>query len=154
MKAKTLKFTSNYQKEEIALKDIKYIEAFKHKCYIYVKNIDEPLSTCSTLSELHSQLDKTFIKVNRSCIVSMNFIKSMADGVIKLNNNIDVQPSFIQYNDIFRAFNNFQLSKNKISTPIAFVQILFDERNVPSNIVIEYKDNTSLRLEGVLSFSI
>lgn len=151
---KLLHFKSNRQDETVPLNKVEYIEVFNRKCYVYIKNLSEPLTTYAKLSELSKQLDNTFVKINRSCIVSLNFIKAINNDTIILNNNVELLPSKSLFLHIFDKYRYYIANMNKITTPISSISIIFDTNNVPKDIRIKYKNGTSVDFDGNLSFNI
>jgi hypothetical protein len=154
LKKMELKFKSNRQNESIPLDKIEYIEVYNRKCHIHINKLDEPLTTYAKLSELEKQLNDSFIKVNRSCIVSLNYIKSIRNETIVLKNDIEVLPSKALFSQIFNDYDRFVANKSKITTPVSFIKILFDSNNIPKDMIIKYKNGTSVKFNGDIAFNI
>lgn len=151
---KQLHFKSNRQDEVVPINKVEYIEVFNRKCYIHIRNLSDPLTTYAKLSDLNRQLNDTFIKINRSCIVSLNYIKEINADTIVLKNNAEVLPSKALQSKIMQIYKSFVMNKSKVNTPIQFIKISFNKSNIPSNLMIQYTNGTSVSFEGTLSYNI
>lgn len=151
---KLLHFKSNRQDEAVPINKVEYIEVFNRKCYVHIRNLLEPLTTYAKLSDLNRQLNDTFVKINRSCIVSLNYIKTINKDTIILKNNAEVLPSKALFLQIYDKYRCYIANRNKITTPISSISIIFDTNNIPKDIRIKYKNGTSVDFDGNLSFNI
>ncbi len=77
---------SKSQVNKILLKDIVYIESLKN--YIKVNTIDDEIMCHKSISSMQEILPaKTFLRVHRSFIVSLNFINSFSSKIVNLKGN-------------------------------------------------------------------
>lgn len=151
---KQLHFKSNRQDEAVPLNKVEYIEIFNRKCYVHIRNLSEPLTTYAKLSDLNRQLNDTFVKINRSCIVSLNYIKIINTDTIVLKNNVEVLPSKALFSQICDKYRCYIANMNKINTPIQYIKISFNKSNIPNNLMIQYTNGTTVNFEGNLSYNI
>lgn len=94
---------SGYKQLKIALKDILYFEGLKDYVKIWIKDNPSPILTLMTLKSLEQELpSKQFMRVNRSFIVSLNYIEEVERGLILIN-NVQITVSD-QHKEKFQAY--------------------------------------------------
>lgn len=71
----------------ILLSEIMYYEALERKIVLYLKNGAE-IITRKTIKELHEIIkDKRFIELYRGCVVNADYVRSIGDRTVTLDNN-------------------------------------------------------------------
>jgi two-component system response regulator LytT len=92
-----------YQLVRIALNDILYIEGLKDYVKVWLKNIEKPVLSLTSLKSLEEKLPaKRFMRVHRSFIVSLDKINSITRNALQIGKvNITVGD---QYKDGFSKF--------------------------------------------------
>lgn len=107
LKAGCLSFVSNYIEETVPFENIRYIKAQDKVCSIHVKGFD-PFETYIPLSKLYDQLPKDlFIKVNRSCIVSIEEVASINKHYIYLRDRTKISIAEQHYDDIKKCHEEY-----------------------------------------------
>lgn len=90
----------------ISLDDILYIEAINKE--IGIRTFKEFILTRTTLYKIAEQIKHTnFISPHRSYIVNMNFIKSLNNNVIIMNNNEKISISRLKKQEIYKKYNDY-----------------------------------------------
>lgn len=92
-----------YQLVRIALKDILYIEGLKDYVKVWLKNVEKPILSLTSLKSLEEKLPaKRFMRVHRSFIVSLDKINSITRNAMQIGKvNITVGD---QYKEGFSKF--------------------------------------------------
>ncbi|MBK0380451.1 LytR/AlgR family response regulator transcription factor [Mucilaginibacter segetis] len=92
-----------YQLVRIAFNDILYLESLKDYVKVYMRNVEKPLLTLSSLKALEEKLPaRRFMRVHRSYIVSLDKINSITRNALQIGKiNITVGD---QYKDAFNQF--------------------------------------------------
>jgi len=92
-----------YQLVRIALNDILYIEGLKDYVKVWLKNIEKPILSLTSLKSLEEKLpSKRFMRVHRSFIVSLDKINSITRNALQIGKvNITVGD---QYKEAFSRF--------------------------------------------------
>jgi DNA-binding LytR/AlgR family response regulator len=92
-----------YQLVRIALNDILYIEGLKDYVKVWLKNIEKPVLSLTSLKSLEEKLPaKRFMRVHRSFIVSLDKINSITRNALQIGKvNITVGD---QYKEGFSGF--------------------------------------------------
>jgi DNA-binding LytR/AlgR family response regulator len=76
---------SNYQAIKLSVADIVYLEGWNE--YVKIYTVDDMFITLSSLKKLLSQLPQgTFIQIQKSFIISLDFIKSYSCQKVKMKN--------------------------------------------------------------------
>lgn len=68
---------SEYENIKVNLKDIQYIEGLKDYVKIHIKDSKKSLLTLSSLKNILEKLSPNFIRIHRSYIVNIDFIKTL-----------------------------------------------------------------------------
>jgi two-component system response regulator LytT len=92
-----------YQLVRIALNDILYIEGLKDYVKVWLKSVEKPILSLTSLKSLEEKLpSKRFMRVHRSFIVSLDKINSITRNALQIGKvNITVGD---QYKDAFSQF--------------------------------------------------
>ena len=112
-KLKSIEINSNYEKRNICLCDIYYIETTGRNTVIYTKN--EQIRTIKTMQYFDDLLckEKNFYRCHRCCIVNFSHISKCLDNCFEFNNNAQV----------------FFKTRNKKETKNAYYDYQFDSLN-------------------------
>ncbi|HEY5325813.1 MAG TPA: LytTR family DNA-binding domain-containing protein [Mucilaginibacter sp.] len=94
-----------YQLVRIALSDILYIEGLKDYVKVWLKSVEKPILSLTSLKSLEEKLpSKRFMRVHRSFIVSLDKINSITRNALQIGKvNITVGD---QYKEAFSQFLN------------------------------------------------
>lgn len=68
---------SEYENIKVNVDDIKYIQGLKDYIKIYTKNTNKALLTLSSFKDILEKLPNQFLRVHRSHIVNVNYIKAL-----------------------------------------------------------------------------
>lgn len=68
---------SEYENIKIGVNNIKYVQGLKDYIKIYVKDSNKPVLTLSNFKVIQEKLPNYFIRVHRSFIVNINYIKAV-----------------------------------------------------------------------------
>lgn len=92
-----------YQLVRIALNDILYIEGLKDYVKVWLKSVEKPILSLTSLKSLEEKLpSKKFMRVHRSFIVSLDKINSITRNALQIGKvNITVGD---QYKEAFSQF--------------------------------------------------
>jgi two-component system response regulator LytT len=92
-----------YQLVRIALNDILYIEGLKDYVKVWLKNVEKPILSLTSLKSLEEKLPaKRFMRIHRSFIVSLDKINSITRNALQIGKvNITVGD---QYKEGFSKF--------------------------------------------------
>ena len=92
-----------YQLVRVATRDIVYIEGLKDYAKVYLENNPKPILTLITLKAMEQKLSpKTFMRVHRSYIVSLDKVNSVTKNSVSLGElSITVGE---QYKEAFNAY--------------------------------------------------
>ena len=92
-----------YQLVRIALNDILYIEGLKDYVKVWVKSVEKPILSLTSLKSLEEKLpSKKFMRVHRSFIASLDKINSITRNALQIGKiNITVGD---QYKEAFNGF--------------------------------------------------
>lgn len=92
-----------YQLVRVAIKDIIYIEGLKDYVKVYLENTDKPILTLTSLKALEQKLSpKSFMRVHRSYIVSLNKVSSVTKNSLNISDHTITIGE--QYKDAFNAY--------------------------------------------------
>ncbi|MBB5636634.1 DNA-binding LytR/AlgR family response regulator [Pedobacter cryoconitis] len=92
-----------YHLVRVAIKDILYIEGLKDYVKVYLENTDKPILTLTSLKTLEQKLSpKTFMRVHRSYIVSLEKVNSVTKNSLNIGSlSITIGE---QYKDAFNTY--------------------------------------------------
>lgn len=88
----TISLKVGRDKENYQISSIKYLESYSHKCILHVVSRDIEIS--ESITEVENKLKNyDFIKVNRTTIVNMAYIKEITSTEVVLDGNVYVSIS-------------------------------------------------------------
>ena len=90
---------------KLPLADICYIEA--DNIYLNIHTVYGCWRTRSSLAKFSSQLDETFMKVHRSYIVSLKYIRKISRTEVTMTNGAAIPISRGMYNEVHAALTKF-----------------------------------------------
>jgi len=94
-------FSFRNQKKVLPVKDILYFEVYDHNIYIHHKN--GKFKIYDTLDNIEKRLiDKGFIRIHKSYIVSNNYIKNIKSNLVELSSG-DILPVGRKYSKIINT---------------------------------------------------
>lgn len=82
-----------------------YVEVFSHSCVLHMT--DETVETRTSISKLESELGMEFIRVHRSFLVHLSYIKKIVKAEIFLENGETVPLARRKYAEVNLAFIHF-----------------------------------------------
>lgn len=104
---KIITINNNGNITTIQLKEIIYIESYKHYCYIYQKNKSEYIKHRININNLIKELPHYFYKINRSYIINLNEIMKIKNGKVTLNNDLDFSIQRGKITEFQNVYNDF-----------------------------------------------
>jgi len=76
-----------YQLVKVYLKDIQYIESSKDYVKVHLANEKHPVLTLTSLKSMEEKLDpKQFMRIHRSYLVNIHFVKSVTRNALQIEN--------------------------------------------------------------------
>lgn len=97
-------------KENFLVSNIEYIESFSHKCIMHIGK--EEIEISETIGDITEKFEKfDFIKVNRTTIVNMKYIKDVTSTDVILENNMYVSISRNNKSEIKSKISTYRNSK-------------------------------------------
>ncbi len=98
-------YTENGEKA-IMISEIMYLEAEKHKTFVYLKNGNSILSSKS-IAEMQELINKkSFIMIHRSCIVNTDYVKNMQNCMLILKNDEQLLVSRRKFSEVKQQILN------------------------------------------------
>ncbi len=82
----TIVFTSDNIKRKVDYNQVVYIERVGQRCRVVLSTL-EHFFVYESIKSIENRLDMTFIRVNQSVIVNINYVSSYTDRALKLKNN-------------------------------------------------------------------
>lgn len=90
----------------VMLSEIMYIEAEKHKTFVYLKNGISILSNKS-IAEMQKLINKeSFIMIHRSCVVNTDYVKNMQNCLLILKNGSQLLVSRRKFSEVKQQILN------------------------------------------------
>lgn len=89
----------------IATKNILYVEVFSHSCVLHTT--EEHVEYKISISKLEKELGEQFVRVHRSYLVNIEWIKRIAKTEVILENGDTVPLSRRKYNEVNLAFIDY-----------------------------------------------
>ncbi len=90
----------------IMISEIMYLEAEKHKTFVYLKNGNSILSSKS-IAEMQELINKkSFIMIHRSCIVNTDYVKNMQNCMLILKNDEQLLVSRRKFSEVKQQILN------------------------------------------------
>lgn len=100
----------SYKNQKVAISFTKIIFITKHvnKCEVYTAKIKHPFNYFGSLANVEKELPNYFIKINRSDIVNMNYVKEIKREIITLQNGHKLYISRRKITVIHERYLHFQ----------------------------------------------
>ena len=108
---KSIKITVDRTEVSVRINDITYIEASGHSVIFHLKT--DELRTNAKISDIQEQLaeEANIIPVGRSFLINIIHVSCVEDGMVVLDNDIDVPIPVRLKKQIEEQFNNYKFSK-------------------------------------------
>lgn len=108
----TITIRSEWETEQIRLRDIQYIEIIQHTAVLHLT--DGTKSTRKGLQELESKIGEGggFFRCHRSYLVNLNYVTAIRQGCFEMKDGSRVPISSKRVADMKRAFFDWSLEKN------------------------------------------
>lgn len=103
---KQIIFNTENGETSVMLSEIMYIEAEKHKTFVYLKDGRSILSNKS-IAEMQELINKdSFIMIHRSCIVNVDYVKNMQNCLLILKNDEQLLVSRRKFSEVKQQILN------------------------------------------------
>ena len=113
----TITIRSEWQEEQILVRDIRYIEAIRHSAELHLTD-DRVKRTRKGLQELENELGEgSFLRCHRSFLVNLDHVAAIDQGDFRMKNGDRVPISAKRAVEVKHAFFDWSLEKNWTETP-------------------------------------
>ena len=101
----TIMVKTNQRTVSVQMKQIQFIEVFNKLCLIHTEKNE--FRTYTSLDALFEQLDDSFLRLQRSYVVNMNFIESFLFDRVILKNNMEIMLSRSNRSEMKKQYQSF-----------------------------------------------
>jgi len=124
----------------VKISDIVYLEADRNYCDIIMNN-KQKIDVSAPLNRIFEDLnDKSFIRINRSIVININYIEEITGNMLKLSNN-ESFPVSVKYRKSFFSLLNIIGSRKRDKKRLSLKNIEKEiENKVPKNMKFSIPD--------------
>lgn len=130
---------------KLAISTIKFVEVFSHSCVIHT--IEGTVETRTAISKLENELRTQFIRVHRSYLVNLEYIKKIAKTEIELEKGELVPLARRKYTEVNLAFINFYGGRQLSDDSERFIRIFIGI--LKENLYISVYNSTGKEIKKV-----